>query len=316
MFGARGRNRLSSREGGAGNTFTKGNLKARYRKVLSPILDATIKFTGQITSEKLASQEQLSLGGINSIRGYPAQDYMADNGFFTNTEISFPCFLFPEDLKLPYAPQTLRKSVKGIAFFDYGYGEKRGAISAEEIDEVHYASYGAGLKVKLYNQMLLRLEWGFPFGDRSLLESSTPRLHFSLNFEDKFGEEFERIRKLMQENNVTKTAYRLLDKELLSKGSLLREKIYDYLYLANLAYEEGDLEDARRNYTKIIRSQKALLSQTRSYVKECLNQEKDLKKLHKLALKHYNSGNIEEAKTLWQRILQKSDIKPLVLNLK
>ena len=315
MFGARGRNILSSRQGGAGNTFTKGNLTARYRKILPFKLDGTIKFTGQITGEKLASQEQLPLGGINSIRGYPSQDYMADNGFFTNTELSFPCFLFPEDLKLPYAQKTLRENVKGIVFFDYGYGEKRGAINAEEIDEVHYASYGTGLRIRLYNQMLLKLEWGFPFGDRSILESPTPRFHFSLNFEDKFGEEFERIRKIIKENNITKIANRLLDKELLIKGSPLRVLIYDYLSLANLAYNEGDLEDARRNYAKIIRSQKTLLPQAKNYIKNCITREKNLKKLHKLALKHYNSGNLEEAKLLWKRIIQESEIKPLVLSL-
>ena len=40
---------------------------------------------------------------------------------------------------------------------------------------------------RLYDQVLIRLEWGFPIpmGNRALSESSETRFHLSIDFEDK-----------------------------------------------------------------------------------------------------------------------------------
>ncbi|MDD4957145.1 MAG: ShlB/FhaC/HecB family hemolysin secretion/activation protein [Candidatus Omnitrophica bacterium] len=225
-FGARRKHPLSSRNGTAGNTFTKFNLDIKHRQLFPASLQAALNIKTQFSGEKLASQEQLSLGGIDSIRGYPAQDYMADNGFIMNLDLLVPCPFIPESWKLPYAQDSLRNNVNLLCFMDYGYGEKRAARKDEERQHVNYSSIGAGLRIRLYNQALLRLEWGFPIGpDKATTESPNPRFHFALTFEENLPKEWERIKSMRSETpreglpdmlSGTPSANELLDNNILT----------------------------------------------------------------------------------------------------
>jgi hemolysin activation/secretion protein len=150
-------------------------------------MQANLKFNCQFAGEKLASQEEFPLGGIDYIRGYPSQDYMADNAFRANCELLLPSFWIPEDLRLPYSDRPLKDDITCLLFFDQGYGEKRGILPGE-IKNVYYAGYGPGIRIRVYDQLLLRLEWGFIAGDRPITEMATSRFHFSLSFEDKLPE--------------------------------------------------------------------------------------------------------------------------------
>jgi len=59
---------------------------------------------------------------------------------------------------------------------------------------------GAGLRAKLFDQGLLRLEWGFPLGGHEPTTGSTDmRLHISISFEDRVFDEIERIGKLINQ---------------------------------------------------------------------------------------------------------------------
>ena len=76
LFGARRKNMLSSRQ--AKNTFSKFTTALLHRKALPANLQVNITFKSQLSFTKLASQEEFSLGGIDSIRGYPSGDYLGD----------------------------------------------------------------------------------------------------------------------------------------------------------------------------------------------------------------------------------------------
>ncbi|MFH1552927.1 MAG: BamA/TamA family outer membrane protein [Candidatus Omnitrophota bacterium] len=286
----------------------------RHKRVLPLNLQASLNFKCQWASEKLASQEEFYLGGIDSVRGYTSGEYLADNAIQTNFELLIPSFWIPEKLKLPYADNTLRESVTGLVFVDQGYGQKRGP-SATERPNATLASVGTGLRIRLFNQALLRLEWGFPLGDKPRTEVSTSRFHFSVDFEDRFPEEMERISKLLHEESIKKLARKLIDDEMARPGSPLRKKMYTYLYLARLAYEKGDLKTAKIYYGKIKSASRALHAQSEEYVKNCMQQQKDLKKDNELAMKYYKDGAIEKAKNLWMKVEKESKIKPLVFEL-
>ena len=76
----------------------------------------------------------------------------------------------------------MKDNITGVVFFDQGYGEKRGAMTAEK-KNVNFASVGTGLLIRVYNKAVLRLEWGFPVGDEPIAETANSRFHISLDFQ-------------------------------------------------------------------------------------------------------------------------------------
>jgi len=108
--------------------------------------------------------------------------------------------MVPKDFKLPFAPKPLREELTGLVFVDYAYGQRRDPLGTEQ-QRVNLMSYGAGMRIQLWEQGILRLEWGFPVGgNEPLTGSSDMRFHISLNFEDKIFDEAQRISKLLKEN--------------------------------------------------------------------------------------------------------------------
>ena len=310
MFGARSTGFLSSR--GADSTFSKFNLSIRHKRTLPLGLQAAFNLKAQWASEKLASQEQMALGGIDSVRGYPSQDYMADSGISTNLELLVPSFWIPEDWKLPYESNTVKDSVTGVLFFDWGYGQKRGMIQGEKSSD-KLASLGLGLRIRAFNQALLRLEWGWPIpmGDNPIIETSKSRFHISLNFEDRFSEEFARIKELVKEEKLKKDAQNIVDAELKNPESPLAKKMNGYLEAAKAAEARGDFLTARENYNKVIAAGAVLEEQSQNYVAEAVQHQNELKELDEKAQMKYKEGKLDEAKALWQELIKKAQVKPL-----
>jgi hemolysin activation/secretion protein len=200
MFGARSGEQASR---GAHDDFSKFKLDLSHRKRLPAGMQLNLKSTLQYAGEKLAPQEEFSMGGIDSVRGYPFGDYYADSAVQTNIELLIPAIFLPKEIKLPYAKSPLRDSIQGIVFFDYAYGYRRGSREGEKTFD-RMASLGAGIRIRLYDQVYLRVEWGVPLSmaDAPISESTDVRCHISLNFEDQIDREWQRISKLIKDNKV------------------------------------------------------------------------------------------------------------------
>ncbi|MCX7661686.1 MAG: BamA/TamA family outer membrane protein, partial [Candidatus Omnitrophica bacterium] len=207
-FGASSENNpLASRK--AKPNFTKFNTEVNYRKALPKAMQVNLKIKTQVSSSRLTPQEEFSLGGIDSVRGYPSGDYLADNALQENLELLIPAFFIPARLKLPYSEDNLKKQTTLVLFCDYGWGEKRGPLPAEK-KSTNLLSIGAGMRFNLFNQAVLRLEWGFPLGsNRSSSESGDSRFHFSVEFQDKIPAEIERIRELRKKKFALKEEKKL-----------------------------------------------------------------------------------------------------------
>lgn len=310
-FGASSQgNPLASR--GAHSTFSKFTLGIQQKKILPLNLQANLKFKTQLASTKLTPQEQFSLGGIDSVRGYPAGDYLADNASLASAELLIPAIFIPKSWELPYAKDSIRQQTTALVFTDYGWGMRRGALSTEK-KSVNFLGIGAGLRMRLYDQALLRLEWGFPLGNNSITEAGRSRFHIALDFQDRLPEEIERIRKLIEEENIKQWAWQLVDLELARPQSPLRQKFYGYLSLARSNYQKGRLKEARDAYEKILQIGRSLYMQTEDYVRACISQQKNLRKSHNIALVYYKEGKFQEAKELWDKIISEAKPKDLIL---
>ncbi len=310
LFGARRKNPFSSR--GAKNTFSKFNLDIQYKRILPLNLQISLKFRSQVSSTKLAPQEEFSLGGIDSVRGYPSGDYLADDAVQTNLELLIPAFFIPEKVKIPYAGRSLKEDVTALIFFDAGWGRRRFPNQTEKKSH-NLRSVGAGLRIRLFDQVLLRLEWGFPIGDKPIVEEGKSCFHFSLDFEDRLPQEIERIKKLREEEKIKKFAWGILNREIKRPGSPLRKKLYSYLHRAKVAYKEGNLKEAKDYYEKIIEVAQFLYKQAENYIRACLKHQKELEKDNKLAWRYYKEGSFQKAKELWQKVIEEAKVKPLIL---
>ncbi|MBU0570716.1 MAG: BamA/TamA family outer membrane protein, partial [Candidatus Omnitrophica bacterium] len=253
-LGARRKNIFSSRKSGVDdgveNTYTIFKMNASHKRRLPLDMQLSWDFKCQVSSEKLASQEEFPVGGINSVRGYPSGDFSADDAFQSRLELLFPAFFIPGWLRVPYGASPIRNEVTGLLFFDYAHAERKGVLDSNvasgEKRIVDDASIGAGVRIQLFNQALLRLEWGFPIGgDRAITETAASRLHFALDFEDKLPGEIARIRKEAAENDIKEQSWAILNGEVCRHGSLLGATLRGYLRKAKMAQAKGDLLKAK-----------------------------------------------------------------------
>ena len=291
--------------------YTKFTLNTNYKKMLPLNMQLSQKFKNQFSSSKLTPQEEFSIGGIDSVRGYPSGDYLADNAFLSNTELLLPSIFIPKKWRLPYSQDAFRDQVTTVLFVDYGWGERRGALQTEK-KMVNDVGVGGGFRVSLFNQALLRLEWGIPVGDPMITEAGRSQFHFSVDFQEKFPEELERIRKFKQEEMTKKIAWEIVDEELGREGSPLKGRVENYLALAKSAYEEGRLQDAKELYEKIDQVGKSCYQQAEDYVGAFFQKEEKLRVKEKLALAKYQDGKLQEAKQLWEKIYQEARPESLV----
>jgi tetratricopeptide (TPR) repeat protein len=281
----------------------------RNRTVLPLGIQENFKISSQFTPAKLTPQEQFSLGGMDTVRGYPPDDYYADNAVLMNIELLFPAVFIPEKWRFPYAEKSFRDSVTPVAFLDYGYGTRRGAN--EKPDSLLGA--GAGVRLDLYGQGVLRMEWAYPLGDMPESEGKASRFHISVDIQEKLPEEIARIRKLAAEEDIKRLAWLLVNEEMGRFDSPLRNKILTELYLAQKYYKDGDLEAAKKFYEDISKITKMLYRQAEEYVRACVEHERTLKERCDMAVATYKEGRIEEAKDMWKKIAEEAKFKPLTL---
>jgi len=173
-------NPYAGRAGAKPNFFKyEGNLTRSL--VMRNKLQMLLKLNYQISPDKLLAQEELYLGGANTVRGYPEGDYLADQGLLSGVECRYPILsFFPGELKIKKF--DFRKDIEGTAFVDYGYGQLRGA-STSEVRSRSLLGAGGGVRIRVINNIFLRLEGGQALGDAPLTGSSRTRFHFLIQSE-------------------------------------------------------------------------------------------------------------------------------------
>jgi len=191
-------NPLASRGGKV--TYTKFNLNASHRRMLPNNLQGNLKFKGQIASTKLTPQEEFSIGGIDSVRGYPSGDYLADNAALLNADLFIPAFFIPSGWRLPYAQESFKQQTNLVAFFDYGWGMRRWPAATDE-KSVHDIGVGTGFNFVFYNQISLQVGWGFAVGKRPLSEGGRSQFFMKVDFQEKLPQEIKRIKELKKQNS-------------------------------------------------------------------------------------------------------------------
>ena len=91
--------------------------------------------------------------------------------------------------------------------------------------------------------------------------------------------------------------------ERAEKNDILIKELNSQLEKAKQLQKEGHLKEARLLYAQVYNQARALYIQEKDYVKEKVCFEQELKEQDELAHKYCREGRLEDARKLWQNII-------------
>lgn len=157
-------NALASRPGADG-FFTKYDQYVSRTQNMPWGSYIQIRSEFQAASHTLPSSEELQLGGESSVRGYPEGDYLADIGGDLETEWYFPSYFIPASWQSEGT--SLRNDIEPFIFYDMGGGQLT-KVNTGEVREQFLQGTGAGIRIRIKNNMYLKLEWAVATGDKPI----------------------------------------------------------------------------------------------------------------------------------------------------
>lgn len=159
---SRGDNPLASRPG-ADKSFVKYShvISREQRMPLNSYMMIRSQF--QTATHSLPISEQFQLGGVNSIRGYPEGDYLAD----VAANLNMDWYFHPLPSSWRLAGFNFKEQVEPLVFLDVGKGWLLDTYNGEQ-REKYLAGTGAGVRVRVRNNAYLKMEWAKPVGDKPI----------------------------------------------------------------------------------------------------------------------------------------------------
>jgi len=129
---------------------------------------AIVRLNTQIADDALLSLEQMSIGGVNTVRGYRENQLVRDNAVIVSGELRLP--VIQDDSGQPI--------VQLAPFVDFGHGWNTHGPHSDQ----HIGSAGLGVLVSLFDRLDGRLYWGVPFRDFDVTDHDLQDagLHFSV----------------------------------------------------------------------------------------------------------------------------------------
>ncbi|MBD0389027.1 MAG: ShlB/FhaC/HecB family hemolysin secretion/activation protein [Nostoc sp. C3-bin3] len=118
---------------------------------LSPRILMLAKINTQLTPDSLLTLEKISIGGVETVRGYSQNQLVADNGVVGGVEVRIPLASNVETLQL-------------LPFFDIGTVWNNRASNP---NPQTLASIGLGLQWQPFNGLILRADYGLPLIETS-----------------------------------------------------------------------------------------------------------------------------------------------------
>ncbi|MBW4593006.1 MAG: ShlB/FhaC/HecB family hemolysin secretion/activation protein [Brasilonema angustatum HA4187-MV1] len=150
--------------------------QGQYIRLLARDTLLVLRSDIQLATRALVPLEQISVGGIQSVRGYRQDEFLVDNGFFASAEVRFPILRVEE----------VKGVLQLIPFIDFGVGwnnSSRGRPNPD-LDPNTLIGVGLGLQWQMDDKLNARIDYGIPLTDvnsrdRTLQEQG---LYFSVNY--------------------------------------------------------------------------------------------------------------------------------------
>jgi hemolysin activation/secretion protein len=153
----------------ANYAYLTGNLKFEHDLPLG--MELQTRVSGQASDSPLISNEQFSMGGANSVRGYFETQALADNAVFGSLELHSP--------HLGNADWDYLNQLKVLAFVDAAKGWIKDPLPGSSTGDV-LTSAGFGMRFQMWKHLSGLLDVGFPFSTLGVVKSGDPRVHFNV----------------------------------------------------------------------------------------------------------------------------------------
>ncbi len=136
----------------ADNSFTHFDLDVARVQRVSDTFSFLVRGSGQVSSEPLVAGEQMSIGGADSVRGYPQGEFAGDDGANASFE-------------LRAAPLNDKGLLQLVAFFDWGMVHRKLPATGQPNDQ-HLTGTGVGLRISPpWQDASIRFDVGWPLED-------------------------------------------------------------------------------------------------------------------------------------------------------
>jgi hemolysin activation/secretion protein len=124
--------------------------QAQYVRLLAPETLLFLRADLQLADRPLLSQEQISFGGQDTLRGFRQDAVLTDNGLLFSAEVRIPVLRIPEISGL----------LQVVPFFDFGKAWNHSV--RPDPDPNTLASVGMGLRFQISDHLTARLDYGIP----------------------------------------------------------------------------------------------------------------------------------------------------------
>lgn len=157
---------------GSNRAFARGqqfSLRASvdHTQPLFAGIEGRLRFSGQISDQPLISNEQLSAGGFDSVRGYLEAEALGDSGWDTSLELRSP----------PLFADSGFIDLRAYTFVDAARLRLRESLPDQEY-AFSLGSTGLGIDLSLWGQFHSALIWATALRDASSTESGDSRWLF------------------------------------------------------------------------------------------------------------------------------------------
>lgn len=165
---------FTNREVDSTENFAHINLDMTYTASFPGDWVSEVKFSGQYSDSHLVSNEQFSIGGLSTVRGYYQSEAVGDRGIAGSIEF-----------RAPSLATYLGTFVDELRFFSF---MESGIVSV--IDPLpdtqsvfHIGSFGGGLRVKILGRFTGEVMVGLPVASTNETKKGEPRYTFSVKGE-------------------------------------------------------------------------------------------------------------------------------------
>ncbi|HRK61244.1 MAG TPA: ShlB/FhaC/HecB family hemolysin secretion/activation protein [Candidatus Omnitrophota bacterium] len=135
--------------------------------------------SGQYSPSPLNSLEQMNMGGMFSIRGYPENDSSGDSGYSFSTELRVPPYFIPHSWNVPgMKNKKMRDAFSLVGFIEGGqvFNYKRQNAGSETTKTL--AGTGFGARFYVSPDFNIQFDYGIPLGDPSS-DKNRNQIHLS-----------------------------------------------------------------------------------------------------------------------------------------
>ena len=149
--------------------YLTGNVK--FQQDLPKGMELVSRFSGQVSDSPLISNEQFSIGGDESVRGYFETQTLGDSGVFGSLELYSP--------HLGKTEWDYLNNLKALAFVDVAKSWIHNPLPKNSSGDF-LSSAGFGLRFQMWDYLSGILDIGFPLSSLAPVKSGDPRVHFKV----------------------------------------------------------------------------------------------------------------------------------------